>query len=271
MFRFRESPKYLLYRGRDDKAADVLQKIAKFNGQTCDINRETFEALAADDYSINSGKAMLGGGAKQLQATWTEKIRLEMVRYKMLFSSFAMARLTILIWLIYICDYWGFTVAGFYLPTIVSAKNASLNLSLKYTFRSYIWIYLPGIAGVILGVLGYDLPHVGRRLTMLIASALMAVSLFLFATVTTEASNVGLNVMEYFFQSMFNAVLYGWTPESFPAPVRGTACGLSSFWGRLFGIISPIAAAQLAPPADTTDPSSWNRVLYLAVSLQHVE
>lgn len=45
--------------------------------------------------------------------------------------------------------------------------------------------------------------------------------------------------MEYFFQSMFNAVLYGWTPEVFPAPIRGTACGVASFWGRVFGIVSP--------------------------------
>merc|ERR1712070_1338365 len=52
---------------------------------------------------------------------------------------------------------------------------------------------------------------------------------------------------EYFFQSMFNAVLYGWTPEVFPAPIRGTACGVASFWGRLFGIIAPLTAQQLLP------------------------
>ena len=154
---------------------------------------------------------------------------------------------------------------GFYLPTIVSAKNASISLSLAFTYRSYIYIYLPGILGVVLGVLLYDAPHVGRRLTMLISSALMAASLFLFASVTSEASNIGLNAMEYFFQSMFNAVLYGWTPEAFPAPVRGTACGVASFWGRLFGIVSPIVAGNLAPAdGGANDPGSWDRVLYLA-------
>lgn len=154
---------------------------------------------------------------------------------------------------------------GFYLPTIVAAKNSALTLTLEFTYRSYIYIYLPGIAGVILGVFLYDLPKFGRRITMLISSALMATSLFLFAAVNTEGSNIGLNIMEYFFQSMFNAVLYGWTPEAFPAPVRGTACGVSSFWGRLFGIISPIVAATLAPAdGGKSDPSSWNKILYLA-------
>jgi hypothetical protein len=55
---------------------------------------------------------MLGGGAKQLQTTWAEKLRLEGDRFKILFSSVQMTRLTLLVWLTYICDYWGFTVAG---------------------------------------------------------------------------------------------------------------------------------------------------------------
>ena len=79
----------------------------------------------------------------------------------------------------------------------------------------------------------YGVPRVGRKWAMIFSSALMGVSLFVFATVSTQASYVGLNAMEYFFQSMFNAVLYGWTPEAFPAPVRGTACGIASFWVSL--------------------------------------
>lgn len=103
----------------------------------------------------------------------------------------------------------------------------------------------------------YGIPLVGRKLAMLISSALMATSLFLFAAVNTEASNIGLNAMEYFFQSMFNAVLYGWTPEVFPAPIRGTASGVASFWGRIFSIISPIIGGHLLA-------KGANDVLYLA-------
>ena len=98
---------------------------------------------------------------------------------------------------------------------------------------------------------------------MILSSALMGISLFLFATVNSQASNIGLNLMEYFFQSMFNAVLYGWTPEAYPAPIRGTACGVASFFGRLFGIVSPLIAASLAP-GEGEPASAWNPVLYLA-------
>lgn len=85
----------------------------------------------------------------------------------------------------------------------------------------------------------------------------MGVSLFIFATVNTQASNIGINGMEYFFQSMFNAVLYAWTPEAYPAPIRGTAAGVASFWGRLFSIVSPLIAGHLLA-------KSLNAPLYLA-------
>lgn len=150
---------------------------------------------------------------------------------------------------------------GYYLPQIIAIKNGSLNLSLRYTYRSYIWIYLPGMVGVLLGALLYRASRVGRKWSMVLSSALMGISIFVFSTINTAASNIGLNLMEYFFQSMFNAVLYGWTPEAFPAPIRGTACGIASFWGRLFGIVSPLIAQHLYAGSDGKDVNS---VLYLA-------
>ena len=58
-------------------------------------------------------------------------------------------------------------------------------------------------------MLCYDLPRVGRKWTMVLSSAAMGASLFLFVTINSQAGNIGVNAMEYFFQSMFNAVLYG--------------------------------------------------------------
>jgi MFS family permease len=195
--------------------------------------------------------------------SWSESVKQELARFKILFSSPQMIRLTILVWLTYICDFTGFTVAGSYLPRIIALKNGALHLSLDYTYRSYILIYLPGTIGVLLGSLLYRTPNVGRKYTMVVSSALMSASIFVFSTVNSPASNVGLNAMEYFFQSMFNAVLYGWTPEAFPAPIRGTACGVASFWGRLFGIVSPLVAQHLYAKS-RDDKGDVNSVLYLA-------
>lgn len=110
----------------------------------------------------------------------------------------------------------------------------------------------------------YNVPRVGRKWTMVIASGLMGASLFLYSTVNSKASNIGLNIMEYFFQSMFNSVLYGWTPEAYPAPIRGTASGVASFWGRLFGIVSPLIAQHLYAGSGEGGQGDINSVLYLA-------
>ena len=122
---------------------------------------------------------------------------------------------------------------------------------------------MPGVLGVLLGTLSYRASHVGRKWTMVASSALMAASIFLFSRVNSAASNIGFNIMEYFFQSMFNAVLYGWTPEAFPASIRGTACGIASFWGRLFGIVSPLIA-QHVYAGGASGTRDINSVLYLA-------
>ena len=99
---------------------------------------------------------------------------------------------------------------------------------------------------------------------MALSAGLMGASLFIFSAINSQASNIGLTIMEYFFQSMFNAVLYGWTPEAFPAPIRGTACGLASFFGRLFGIVAPLIAQHLYAGNGPDGKGDVNSVLYLA-------
>lgn len=91
------------------------------------------------------------------------------------------------------------------MPQILLQKNREIEVSTEETYRNYVIIYVCGIPGVLLGALMYGVPLVGRQWGMVISSALMATSLFLFSAINTEASNVGLNIMEYFFQSMFNA------------------------------------------------------------------
>lgn len=307
VFKFRESPKFLIYKGQDAEAISVIQHIAKVNGKECGLTLADFEALTSESDSMETDTApstsggqtqvvfkrsvsgkLLNNGAntfKRMKPKLSKKkLHKESERYMMLFSSFTMARLTVLVWLTYIMDFWGFTVAGehlsillaprskdskylpfsgFYLPRILALKNGSASQSLSFTYASYIYTYAPGILGVLLGATMYRIPSIGRKWTMTLSAALMGVSIILFATVDTVAKNLGLFTMEYFFQSMFNAVLYGWTPEAFPAPVRGTACGLASFWGRLFGIVSPLIAQRLYGES-VGGEGNVNAVLYLA-------
>ena len=79
-------------------------------------------------------------------------------------------------------------------------KNTAIKLTTAQTYRDFVIIYICGVPGVLLGALMYGVPRVGRKWAMVASSALMAVSFFVYTTVNTEASNIGLNLMEYFFQ-----------------------------------------------------------------------
>ena len=155
-----------------------------------------FDALTGEGASATSRDELLGAGKAQLHKSFKEKFLIEMSRYKLLFKGWPMIRLTILVWLTYICDFWGFTLAGTFLPQILALKNGSISLSLKFSYRSYMAIYTPGIVAVVAGAMMYRVPKIGRQLTMIISSALMGVSIFVFSAVNDEASNIGLNMME---------------------------------------------------------------------------
>jgi hypothetical protein len=105
----------LVYRGKDAKAIEVLQHIAKVNKRECGVTLADFEKLTAEDDSTRSGTELFGTGNKQLSLSLMQKVKLELVRYGMLFKGWQMARLTLLVWLIYICDFWGFSLAGKFL------------------------------------------------------------------------------------------------------------------------------------------------------------
>jgi hypothetical protein len=81
--------------------------------------------------------------------------------------------------------------------------------------------------------------------------------------------------------SLYAALLYAYTPEAFPAPVRGSASGMLSTLGRIASIVSHLVWMSMlhATPADPRlqvapiaagqvyNGSSSPGVLYLAVSL----
>ncbi|KAM0737830.1 hypothetical protein ACQRIT_007834 [Beauveria bassiana] len=280
VFSFRETPKFLVCTGRDDEAIATMRYITGGKASSCRLTAEVFETVEREyETELSSSRSSQSiellqqpGGHRRRRLRRCRgayaKVVGNLSAYRVFFSSWGMTRLTILTWLTYAMDFSGFTVAGHYLPRILAIKNGAAHVSLKFTYAAYIYTYTPGILGVFAGALMYHVPAIGRKWTMVFSSALMGTSIFLLATVDTVAKREGLFTLEYFFQSMFNAVLYGWTPEAFPVAIRGFACGVAGFWGRLFGIVSPLIAQSLYGRA--TDGGGGggggdvNAVLYLA-------
>ncbi|EJD32520.1 MFS general substrate transporter, partial [Auricularia subglabra TFB-10046 SS5] len=227
LFTFRESPRFLVAHGRDAEAVHVVQAIARTNGRPCSLRIEDLAACECPE----SGPA--------------RSRRWEVVRHVAeLFATRRMARLTLLTWAVYAGDYWGFSIAGAFLPKLLAQRGAKARLSTAATYRQYIWTALPGVPGVLLGAALIEVPALGRRWALVLTSAAMGAALTSFVSIRTPRASVALNAVEYFFQSAFNAVLYGWTPEAFPARVRGSAAGLASCIGRIASIVAPLVAAR---------------------------
>lgn len=260
VFNIRESPKFLLNRGRDDKAIEVLQSVADMNKRKCGLTIDDFQTADSECESISGSSRQSLLDARY----WKQEGKKEISRYKQLFQDKQMARVTMLIWLTYIFDFWGFTLAGHYFPKIIALKDAGLSLTLQQTYRNYIAIYSPGIVGVLIGAFMTRIPRMGKKWTMTLSSGLMGLSIVIFSFTNSQASNTGLNAMEYFFQSMFNAVLYGYTPEVFPAAIRGTACGLATTFGRAFSILAPLVGQNLIGEGGLGDIESIKKILYLS-------
>lgn len=102
VFRFKESPKFLVYQGREADAVKVLEHIARMNKTRC--------TLTLDDLSNLDEQSPTNMDSKRL--TLLERMKKEFKRVGILFSTFQQTRVTILVWLTYICDFWGFTLAG---------------------------------------------------------------------------------------------------------------------------------------------------------------
>ncbi|SNX87481.1 related to PHO84 - high-affinity inorganic phosphate transporter [Melanopsichium pennsylvanicum] len=283
IFTFRESPQYLLARGKDQRALKIIRQILHTNGSkmeplfTLADFREAARRIAenegrvynADDEQEEEEEGGLHASGRKV-SRWqsAKKSAKEMVRLllnaRTLFRNKTMARVTIIIWITFVADFWGFTLAGFYLPQILRAKGAAEDTSIETTYRNYILIYFPGIFAVAFGAAMIEVPKLGRQWAMVVSSALMAVSMFLFTTVSTQSGSIGFNAMEYFFQSFFNSILYAFVPEIYPSQVRGTASGLASTLGRIASIVAPLAADPLY--ADKTEQQA-KHVLYLAGSI----
>jgi MFS family permease len=114
VFKFQESPKFLIHRGQDAKAITVLHNVAAYNGTICSLNLDQLEDLEQEHGSLPDGASSSGEVVKQSKDTWIQNARRELSRFKILFATPQTARLTVLVWLTYIFDYSGFTVAGKY-------------------------------------------------------------------------------------------------------------------------------------------------------------
>jgi hypothetical protein len=106
IFPFYESPRFLISKGNDRDAVEIVHKIAAFNRRSCDLTVESMYEQCKETPRMEE-KAL------------SKRLVSEISRLKLLFGSWRMARVTILVWITWMFDYWGnkFTAHHFFISS----------------------------------------------------------------------------------------------------------------------------------------------------------
>ncbi|QRV89820.1 major facilitator superfamily transporter [Ceratobasidium sp. AG-Ba] len=262
VFTLQESPKYLLAKGRDQEALEVLQYVANRNGRTLSLTIDDFEAINKLGARVETAPAH-----SNLQVVKNAFTSFDMSHVKPLFSTPKLAlntSLTITCWGLIGLAY---PLYNAFLPIYLSQRSVSQGSdSIDETYRTYSIVSVLGIPGSIIACLMVDWTRGGgkwafggRKFAMASATCLTGIFLFLFTQAKNSAGVLGFNCASALTQNAMYGVLYAYTPEVFPAPHRGTGDAICSAVNRILGLMAPIIATY----GDLTS----NAPLFVAASL----
>jgi MFS family permease len=133
------------------------------------------------------------------------------------------------------------------------------------TYRNSLIIAVVGVPGALLGGYLVELPRFGRKGTLAVSTILTGVFLYASTTALNSAALLGWNCAFNFSSNVMYAVLYGFTPELFPTPQRGTGNALTATCNRVFGIMAPIVA--MFADLQTAAPVYTSGALFIAAGL----
>ncbi|ROV96286.1 hypothetical protein VMCG_07660 [Cytospora schulzeri] len=296
LFHLFESPKFLLSRGRQSEAVAVVHGLAHRNGAKTWLTEEILDAVVDDVVVGDSGETQFHNrgtpaASSRLSTKNVLKAKLQEfsgARIRPLFSSRKLGLATSLIWFCWATIGMGYPLFNAFLPqylshgtggggggddggdsTATSTREADAtdptSISAE-TYRNYAILSIVGVPGSILAYFTVDSrsAFLGRKGTLAISTFVSASFLFLFVNYGKSAgAQLAFSCVEAFSQNIMYGVLYAFTPEIFPAPVRGAGTGVASFLNRVAGLIAPILAANI-PGDGATTPIYLSGVLIFA-------
>ncbi|KAK6995747.1 sugar transporter [Favolaschia claudopus] len=272
VFDMQESCKYLVAKGRDEEAIEVLQHIARVNGKTMTLTLETLQGAAKE----RTGEPGVNTKMSTYQVVRNAFSSFDLSHVTPLFSTRRLAintSITIMLWGLIGLAYPLFN--GFitlYLSTQVKDQESSTNR----TYRDYSIISVLGVPGSIIACLVVDYTRKnqgskfamgGRKLTMALSTALTGIFLFLFTTSKTENAVLGFSLASGLTQNAMYGVLYAYTPEVFPAPHRGTGDALCSAFNRICGVLAPVIKIVTTNPDGTAVGGTANGPIFVSATL----
>ena len=268
VFHLFESPKFLLSRGRQTEAVAVIHGIAYRNNKKTWLTEDIMDAVADDAASAAPRRLSTTRVLKDKLASFSGE------RIRPLFSNRKLGLATALVWFSWATIGMGYPLFNAFLPQYLSHGGSSAGVALESaateitgeTYRNYAITSIVGVPGSLLAAYTVDLksPFLGRRGTLAISTFVSAVFLFVFVKFgKSPTSQLAFSCVEAFTQNIMYGVLYAFTPEIFPAPVRGAGTGVASFLNRATGLLAPVIAATI-PGDGSTAPIYLSGALIFA-------
>lgn len=260
-----ESPKYLCSKGSDAKAVEVVHKVAKRNGKTVHLTVEDLDRAAAP-YLTPEEKAK--GDAAKGYSNW-ELLKMSVsqgTQMKTLFGTKRLAFSTTLIVLIYGIIGLAYPLFNQSLGIFLRQKQAEIAgaaPSVDDSFKSYTYQAACGVPGSMLAAFLVTVSRFGRKLAMAAFTLCSGIFLFGLTAAKNNPTVDALTSIAAFFQNAMYGVMFGYAPELFPTPVRGTGDALCAAAMRVFGLMAPIIAIYSDANKSPNGPVYASAALYI--------
>lgn len=234
-----ESPRFFIAKGNDEKAVEIIHKIAKINKKEIDLTLEQLQFID-QQYGVDTDSI-----SKQKNHLIKEK--LTKYNFSHIRQCFGSRKLFIssclVIWT------WGiiglaFPLYNAFLPYYIETRSSSIanqSLSIHETYRNTLIVAVLGVPGALVAGLLVEL-RIGRKGTLIASLLLTGIVLFCSTTARTPNSQLAWNCLFSFFSNIMYGVLYAYTPEVFFSKIRGTGVGLAASFNRVLGVFAPVIA-----------------------------
>ncbi|KAH9924322.1 MFS general substrate transporter [Epithele typhae] len=262
VFHLYESPKYLMGKGEDEKAVEVIHEVARYNGKTSSLTLDMLKnaertarsggALTAVKSEDKAEQSVMPAMDTSMKARAMRKVSMVNTEHvKSLFATRKLAYSTSLLIVTWALIGLAFPLYNGFVTVFLASRGADFgDGSLYITYRNQVILSIMGIPGALLAGYLVEHPWLGRKGTLAISTALTGVFLFASTTARTSDALLGWNCGYTFTSNVMYGVLYAVSPELFPTKDRGTGNAIVSAANRIFGIMVRLALPSFSLLAD---------------------
>lgn len=149
------------------------------------------------------------------------------------------ARSTFMLWILWFTVVFSYYGMFLWLPSVMVMKGFSMIQSFEYVLIMTL-AQLPGYFTA-----AWFVERIGRKFVLVTYLLGTAASALVFGNAESTALLIASGILLSFFNLGAWGALYAYSPEQYPAVIRGTGTGMAASIGRIGGILGPLLVGSL--------------------------